>query len=1668
MKKCLSVILLILSLSGMLHAAPLTGPKSIPGDYATLAAAIADLNVNGVGTGGVTFNIAANYSETFVTPTDGTITTTTGSITNPIVFQKSGSGANPLITAAPGVSLTADAIIAIGGCDYVTFDGIDLQENVLNLTPTTQMEWGYAICVLSATDGSQNITIKNCTISLTKTYILTKGIYSNHHTTAATTPLPASAFSGTNSNLKIYGNTINNCYSGIYLAGTQDGIYPYYNFDQNNEIGKDGTNTITNVAGQATTAGYGIYTIYQNNLKVANNNVTSNMGGTGAPSGIYIYTANNANVDVYNNYVSMTYSSTGAFNGIYVNTGGSGINNTANFYNNTVANCSLPAYTSGTCQLMYLKADVITASFHGNKVINNMIGNGTTTVNGTITYLSCQANPSMYSIGTMEVYNDTVTGNVRNTSGTPTGDSYFFRTGGNGSLKHIYNNFIDNNTIGNTGTGYGMYIADDQCTKYIYNNTVSNILGGKATVYGMYCTLGFTAYIYHNTFRNLNSSTVSTSIQVVGLYNATPAAYVYNNFISELKAPTSANVNGVVGIYISTNTQTYAGIYYNSVYLDAVSSGANFGSSALYLQPGSSCPVNLKNNIFDNNSTPVGTGSSVALRCSSATWWGNYYSGNYNDFYAGTPGLHNLIFYDGTNSDQTLAAFKTRMTGREAQSVTENPPFVNVGVAPYNLHLSTTTATQCESGGIPVSTPVAITTDFDNENRFPNAGYPVSGSFSPNAPDIGADEFGGLPSDQTGPEITLTPFKNTNSGDLRTLVVTITDGSGVPTAGNGRPVLYWKINSNSWQSVSGTWTGGSNYSFSFGQGVVFGDVVSYYIVAQDNSPQNNTVASPSAGASGFTTNPPACSTPPSSPYTYSIIAGISGTFHIGVGKDYTRLMDAVADLNSKYISGPVTFLLDDAFYSNDLFPIIINANPGSSPSNTVTIRPNTGVTAIFSGNSTSGMLNLAGIDYLTIDGSNSGGTDKSLTFQNLNLAGGAYGIYITTFGTNDPATNNTIKNCIIKSVYTQSYNTIAINFNSSWGGYDNNLITNNIITGGQKGIMIYGLAAVKTNNLQITNNVIGSVNTTEAIAYVGIQATYTSHLLISGNEIMGSTDGVVLPGIAGILVSTGCTDTRILKNKIHDWWHVPDDTYGACGIYYTSDASSLTEISDNLIYNIKAPGQNTGASGSNPAGIIIWFGGNIRIHHNTINLSGNFLTTTGAAAATCINIPKINTPLMDVRDNILYNSVQDANGNPLNAGDRTFGIQSGAMPDAYTYLDNNDYYITGINPRVGFDANNFVEYATLPLWQAYTGKEVHGQAIDPGFVATDMHPTNPSFYKLGVYLPTVPTDIDGTTHTDPPDMGAYQVSVNQDVNTLPATSVTEVTADLNGRSSPNGNTVNLSFQYGLTTSYGNTVAATPGTISGSNPSVFTASLTGLIPGTVYHFRAVGTSGSSVIYGSDETFTTIAGKILSLKVFMEGLYSLGTGMMNKAQECTDGAVTFDKFPGTIVDTLSIYLANPTDPWAFVYKSFGNAVQTDGTISVSIPNTYSGNYYIAIKQRSGVETWSAAPVSFSGGTISYDFTTAASQAFGSNQKKLEPESSIYGIFSGDVVSSTGGQDGYIDIFDNNDIFNKAQLGAYGYIPEDLTGDAFIDIFDMAIVFNNMQQSVGMNTPPNPSKK
>ncbi|MCC7503829.1 MAG: hypothetical protein IT259_00955, partial [Saprospiraceae bacterium] len=161
----LALLFMLISLN--VAQAQLTGTKNIPGDYTDLAAAITDLNTQGVGAGGVTLNLLAGNPQT--APAGGySITTLTGTMANPIIIQ----GNSNTITASAALTVGAlnDAIFKIIGADFVTIQGFTMQENPANTVNTpagsnNMTEWGVALLRASQTNGAQNNTISNNTIS---------------------------------------------------------------------------------------------------------------------------------------------------------------------------------------------------------------------------------------------------------------------------------------------------------------------------------------------------------------------------------------------------------------------------------------------------------------------------------------------------------------------------------------------------------------------------------------------------------------------------------------------------------------------------------------------------------------------------------------------------------------------------------------------------------------------------------------------------------------------------------------------------------------------------------------------------------------------------------------------------------------------------------------------------------------------------------------------------------------------------------------------------------------------------------------------------------------------------------------------------------------------------------------------------------------------------------------------------------------------------------------------------------------------------------------------------------------------------------------------------------------------------------------------------------------
>lgn len=93
------------------------------------------------------------------------------------------------------------------------------------------------------------------------------------------------------------------------------------------------------------------------------------------------------------------------------------------------------------------------------------------------------------------------------------------------------------------------------------------------------------------------------------------------------------------------------------------------------------------------------------------------------------------------------------------------------------------------------------------------------------------------------------------------------------------------------------------------------------------------------------------------------------------------------------------------------------------------------------------------------------------------------------------------------------------------------------------------------------------------------------------------------------------------------------------------------------------------------------------------------------------------------------------------------------------------------------------------------------------------------------------------------------------VTTGDANFITSNGATLNGEVNPQGTSSTFQFEYGTTTSYGNTINTTPPNGSGNAAIAVQATITGLVSGK-YHFRLKSTNISGTTYGSDQVFNIV--------------------------------------------------------------------------------------------------------------------------------------------------------------------------------------------------------------------
>jgi len=146
-----------------------------------------------------------------------------------------------------------------------------------------------------------------------------------------------------------------------------------------------------------------------------------------------------------------------------------------------------------------------------------------------------------------------------------------------------------------------------------------------------------------------------------------------------------------------------------------------------------------------------------------------------------------------------------------------------------------------------------------------------------------------------------------------------------------------------------------------------------------------------------------------------------------------------------------------------------------------------------------------------------------------------------------------------------------------------------------------------------------------------------------------------------------------------------------------------------------------------------------------------------------------------------------------------------------------------------------------------------------------------------------------------------------------------------------------------------------------------------------------------------------------------------------------------------DTVTVLVRGALNPHN-VIDSAKVLLNTNGYALVNFFNISSGiYYYLVVKHRNSIETWSKSVIQFtSGDPVVYDFTTSKTKAYGDNQILKSGEYCIYG---GDVDQS-----GSVNLTDVLQIYNNSMGFSYGYDVTDVTGNNITNLEDVILAYNN----------------
>ena len=454
----------------------------------------------------------------------------------------------------------------------------------------------------------------------------------------------------------------------------------------------------------------------------------------------------------------------------------------------------------------------------------------------------------------------------------------------------------------------------------------------------------------------------------------------------------------------------------------------------------------------------------------------------------------------------------------------------------------------------------------------------------------------------------------------------------------------------------------------------------------------------------------------------------------------------------------------------------------------------------------------------------------SQTSQSVGSSGGTYSVWVyTTSECSWTATSNT------------SWITISSGSSGSWNGTVSYSVSTNTSSSQRTGYMtIAGNTFTVTQEGQVTctysispsnrshgsGSETGTISVTPNSSICSWQAYSNDSWITITSGSSGSGNGTVYYSVSANSSSSSRTGTITI--------------YGASSYTFTVYQSGI------CTYSMSSTSQSVGNSGGT-------------YYISVYTSSGCSWTATSNTSWITITSGSSGRGNGTVSYSVSTNTSSSSRTGTMSIAGQTFTVTqdpSTSKPTVttgtYQTISSSSVQLFGtVNPN-GLSTTGWFEWGTTSSYGNTTNSESLGSGTS---VVQMLHTISGLSSSTTNHFRAVGQNGAGTSYGE--DMSfttSAPATIKPTVTTDNATSVTSTSATLKGTVNPNGAATTGWFEWGTTSSYGNTTQTFSGG-SGSSDVTMSWNISGLSSGTTYHYMAVAENSAGTSYGSDVSFTT---------------------------------------------------------------------------------------------------------------------------------------------------------------------------------------------------------------------